>query len=526
MPSTGAPGDIGRGTYGIRGPLSEMIRQDGPAMQQRWVGHVGDRIGSLEKRALDGVSAPDHEISELAQAVVAINDPGLKSRFGDAIVGAKVNAQFRKLSPGEIETVTSGLRAKMVESGTPTASAEYLAQTKALEKLHEIVVGKLKTDPIGWAEETGLIPPQIRITPDTFKPEILAARIMAANAVAQRHAQGLQVFTTNERKWMTEVMKVGGKPMEQMLGMMATVFGADTPHAMKEFAKSAPIAAQLGWLIARGGNAKVVTDLSLGIAKLQDEKHKSLAPNPGVAWTAAMGVMGSALSQQAGVAGDSQQAVIDAANILYDVRARAKGMKEQGANFDLDMWQQGLKEILGENKVGETTYGGVAGGGFWGGMQYIVPPNIAQDKVPTLLANLKISDIIGGYPVAPGAADIKTEAKTGKQYSGGGPETPPVVGSVDKFDGGTIGETAAAMRMQGTAPQSNDPVGSRGEPVSMATIRQAKLVTVGDGRYWLAMGDNNDQKFIKTFDGRNWELDLHKYESILRPRVRDAYRPN
>ena len=37
MPSTGTTPDVGRGTYGIRGPLSEMILQDGPAMQARYV---------------------------------------------------------------------------------------------------------------------------------------------------------------------------------------------------------------------------------------------------------------------------------------------------------------------------------------------------------------------------------------------------------------------------------------------------------------------------------------------------------
>jgi len=60
-------------------------------------------------------------------------------------------------------------------------------------------------------------------------------------------------------------------------------------------------------------------------------------------------------------------------------------------------------------------------------------------------------------------------------------------------------------------------------------LQKATLVTIGPGRYLMAMGDPNsdDPQYVRSGDteDQRFVLDLGALEPVLRQRVPSAYRP-
>lgn len=500
--------------------LAERLIKKLPALEQKHRAEVAAQVKSVADRAARGEIIPPDEEAGIRAELGRLNDDEISTAFEMALAAARTTAQFKQLPPAALETLTLQMRARATAEGT---SAAMSAQLAAMQKLHETMVKELKDNPLAWSVEAGVLP---GLSPLEPTPEALAERAMAANIVAQHYGpQFFQAFTKDEQAILSETLNQGGPQTIAILSGIHQAFGADTPRVMKEFTKDAPEAATIGWMISANASPQAVKDAADALALRQTDGFKSIAPPAHEARSQALTVFSSAFR----FLPQAEQKAIDMANLLYEVRARRAGVDPKVT--DTELWKQGLKEALGENADPRTgdVYGGIVEqGGIWSSkyrQPITIPPNIKQDAFDDVIGALRVSDLVqGGMPLPEGEAAASLGAiETGAEGTAGSEATG--------------GETAAALGVQRFAnvPALNAmalqgaPLDDKDRPLKITTLQtRGTLVSIGDGRYWVALGDpaSDDPQWVRTYgtrDGR-FVLDLQALEPVLRERVPDAYR--
>lgn len=135
------------------------------------------------------------------------------------------------------------------------------------------------------------------------------------------------------------------------------------------------------------------------------------------------------------------------------------------SGFDADVYDQALRQAAGEVTINGETYGGVT---TYRGHQVLVPAEVKQDSFDDLIEDIRYED----------------------------------------------------MPSNGVYPHAN------GKGVNIATFRAATLVSIGDGRYWAAMGEpeSEDPQYLQGPDGKLFVLDLKRMMPALRRRRPDYFR--
>lgn len=135
------------------------------------------------------------------------------------------------------------------------------------------------------------------------------------------------------------------------------------------------------------------------------------------------------------------------------------------ASFDPDVYDQALRQAAGEVTINGETYGGIA---TYRGHQVLVPAEVKQDSFDDLIEDIRYEDIPSN----------------------------------------------------GVYPHAN------GKGVNIATFRSATLVSIGDGRYWAAMGEpeSDNPQYLQGPDGKLFVLDLKRMMPTLRQRRPDYFR--
>lgn len=168
----------------------------------------------------------------------------------------------------------------------------------------------------------------------------------------------------------------------------------------------------------------------------------------------------------------SEGALTESVNAIYEARAQAKGW----ADPKPDEWRKILKEVVGETTDAQgNKFGGMVDMGA--GHKAIVPMNVKNE---------------GGW-----------------------------------FKNSTFGQLLDAVRHEDLIDAFGSmPMSENGTPLSMAKVRGGKLVTIGDGRYYVATGDlaADDPQFVRDGTGKNFVLDLKALEPKLRQRRPDLYK--
>ena len=162
------------------------------------------------------------------------------------------------------------------------------------------------------------------------------------------------------------------------------------------------------------------------------------------------------------------------ANAAYEIQANRLNKRD---SFDADLYKKLLREALGEHKVGDETYGGIATyrNGWWGNHNVVVPTWVKQDGFSTLMKSLKPEDLTYGM-----------------REDGGG--------------------------------KIMSPVDYKGRPIELEALRRAKLLSVGDGQYLMYYGDlNSDPQWVRagTENGERYVLDLARMRPALARRRPD-----
>lgn len=494
VPQSAAPRDIPLSSVGAH--LRERLLLKLPAYRRQYEGAVVKALGDLEEAAGKGYALPPEQMAVINEAVNYTGNPDLRIRYDKALAGLEATQELRRMLPDQVEGIATKMRASLVKQGIPTATPDQLGRVEGVETLAKTMRKELDENPIGWGINVGLIPEIAPITPQTLTADVLVQRAIAGRAVADYYGQSPKFFLPEEREVLKGTLSQGGKPMLAMLNGMYEAFGDDMPHAMREISKDVPEAATLGWLISAGGSSQAVLDAADAVAFRNTDEgkkaFKTLMPSSGTSRETAVSLTGNAFSALPG----AEQRAIDLANVLYVMRAQSKGLSGKPDSFDSDLWEQGFNEVLGQTTDPRTgnKYGGLAEqGGFitsWTGgpgnhgVKVVLPTNVRTDALPEIMEAVRITDLVEGKPPEAG--------KTG-----------PVQG----------GEA---------------PIDVMGRPLSIGTLRRATLVTIGDGRYWMALGDptGDDPQWVgsKTAPDGRFVLDLKKLEPVLRERVPSAYK--
>jgi hypothetical protein len=428
--------------------------------------------------------------------------------------------EMRLMAPTELQATIAAVD-RNIRSAAPDTPPDTIAQAVKRKERMETLLGNMRTglkeDAITWGDRSGLVP-MTRI--DLQKPDGMTARIAAAHTIAERYGQPVQFFTKIEREQLGAILKHGGKPMLNVLGSMAKQLGPDMITAMSEVSKHAPEAATVGWMMSAGLPIKTIEDAALGMERQAKRAlgEKTVAP-PAVKdeRTAFVDTFGTAFARMP----LSEGAVTETAKAIYEVRAQRMGLKDP----DPKMFASILKEVVGETTDGSgNAFGGVhyQSGGIFSGTRnpIIVPPNMRQNGVREALDAIYSIDEV---------ADTRRTLQTVRDDQGrwAGARSPRL-----EEDNPREGRTSSALSepVLADAPDTyvmkSQPVDGKGRPLSIGALRRATLVSVGDGRYLMAMGDpqSDDPQYVQNVDGRNFVLDMNKLEPLIRKRRPDIYK--
>jgi hypothetical protein len=513
--------------------FSEIIEQNNkalPAWAERDRAIMDGKVKSIEERAAKGELPPVEEVQKTIDQLQRYGTKEQQARFAYALEGGRVTQQYLQAPPAVVAETLSNLNALGKERGfTP----EMSAHKEALEKLQTKQQEGLNKSMLEWADGVGRVKIS-QITPQMMAEDgdggIEAMRVRAAQArgLGTYYEREPQFLTPKERDAFAAEFKKGGANMINLITQISEGFGADAPKVFAEFSKDAPEAAMLGWLVHNKGSTIAIADMSKALEMRLDPKFKSVAPS----YEEARRVMQSSdVARGLFTAPRVEERAIQAANLLYEIRARRNG--EDGKVVNEELWKEGLMEVLGQTEFDGHTYGGVVkNAGWWSGHPVVIPPNVRQDKFWSVINAVRMEDLMRpgvGQPERP--VQLPPVSVTGAELpwqavEAPAPEPMPAAGPMD----------AAAQRVQEQVAKgqpalqavSGAPVDDRGRPVPMSVIRSGTLVSIGDGRYWVAMGDPTDRnaKFVGSLterDGR-FVLDLRKLEGALKARVPDAYR--
>ena len=457
------PGTYAGPLTGLSLPERRALWNQAETKRKQAIAVIEKEIASWEKIAQDGYQLPPEMLADLSRRVRNSGDKTVEAHFLSTLGLADLTRELNRLPPVELERMVGTERSRILKEGITPAQEKRLDH---LEKTLRSMKEGVNNDQLSWANRVGIV----KLDPIDFsKDESLARRAEQGREVAQYYNQEPTFFTKNERDALVDKMRVGGEPMLGMLSKINKAFGADASAAIREIAKDAPEAAWISGMIANGANPQAIKDAAQAIELRRDKNFKkSLPENEDYrsAMTAELGTTFQALPH-------SKAALVATANAIYEVRALRKG---NVTTFDSDLWRESVKEAIGERDVKGEKYGGLhyQSRGIFGlgkGSPVVVPPNMKQKEFRTAIDTIRHEDLIGAFGEA------------------------PVTGS--------------------------------GNPLSMGALRQATLVSVGNGQYWMAMGDPQgaDPMWVKSHSGDNYTLDLNRLEPVLRKRRPDLYEP-
>ena len=505
--------------------MLEMLIKELPAVRRQYQGWAGQRVQDIEKAAAEGYAATPDDMAKTMDAVKKAGTPELAQRLQNAVLAGAHTAALRQQPPEVVAAEAMAMRQKMLTGG---ATPALIAQTKATEELAKHIDSELDKNPITWGVSAGIIPDVQKITTETLSPEVFQQRAAAIDILNQHYGRDLPLLSSdaanNEVDTVKSALNKGGGDTIKTLGMMYESLGdKHMLSTMKQIdASGAPELAMTGWLAVHNPGSQTVKDLATALKLKTTDDFKALAPSSDQARGTAIDTVRDAL----GRVPEIEARLIPTANLLYEAIAQRKGLKSGATDFSTDDWKSAFRQAAGENTDPNSpgkVYGGFAeqdSSWLWRSKPAIlVPTNIDQKMVPDLIGALKVSDL-----VPQGVATTGSAGELPATVSGG--MTPPQMTAEEKS---AVQNSAASTGALTRIPLAGAPVNEKGQLISLAQLRNATLVTVGYGKYRLALGDpsGDDPKWVAspgTPDGI-YVLDLVAHEPLLKALVPSAYRP-
>ncbi len=430
------------------------------------------RIRGVEKLAENGVTSKPEDMAATEARIASIDNPELRQQLQDAKDTLQWASAMRRMKPSEVEAEIKAMRASGADEDVG-GNKRDLHRRKFAERLLANMHGELKQDPMGWADKTGVIKVEDidASTVDALQATI-KTRIGQAVTVGQAYDRPVQYLRPDEKVMLGAVMGQGGG---ETLGVMKAISAGAGDHAPKVFAElfeNAPVVASLGAHVNEVGMTQVARDAADGITmKKKDETVMEKMPSAEEQRTSANETLRSTYADP-----DSRAALIHLTTAAYAARAARLRLTE----FDGGLWKKTMRELVGEQEVGDglyqSTYGGIVNQGTYHRNPIVLPP--------TLKASDRVSDVWRD------AVDMITP---------------------DDLKAANLGT----------------PVGGNGKPISMDRVKNGTLVQVGNGRYQIALGGGaltrGTEQYVQREGGGPFVLDFKALTPTLSRRRPDLF---
>jgi hypothetical protein len=419
---------------------------------------VAQDVRAFENIAEQGFAPKPGQMDTLRKRVESGADAETRQSFMQAEQIVTWQDTARKATPEELDIFVRSETERLRKGGATAFDAKRVAMA---DKLLTNMRTELKSDPLGWADRVGLVAvqPVDFSTPETAQAS-MGLRVKQAEAVAQRYGLEPKYLRDDEKQKLTAAIEAGGEQTLDTAAKIAASAGDHAPAILSEISKNSPTAAIIGGMVTETGMSAAARDAADGIALRKEAGFQTVAPSKKESRSAVTAELGASLSGMP----QAETAVIDAANAIYEARAR----KQQLTEYDAGVWQQALREVVGERKVDGKTYGGVVDADpSWGGRKIIIPPFVAQDGWRDVIEATSLQDL--------------WQAGLGV------------------------------------------PSGGDGQAIAMNRVKGATLVQSGNGRYMLSLGNPDlpgEEKWIMRQDAPSepYEIDLYRLRPILQQR--------
>lgn len=442
-----------------------LIREAKTAWKQE-IAEARNNVAEFENAAEKGYSPPAERLEALRGKVARLRDQETLQSFRQAEAMLEWQKVARQARPEELDAFIRKENERLSAGG---ATPHDIKRVELADKLLTNMRQELKQDALGWAERVGLT----KIAPIDFtSPEAaqasLTARTTQVDDVAKHYGIKPRYLRPDEAEAFKTAISEGGDQTLAVASAIASAGGSRAPAIIGEVFKDSPsAAAMIGGLVAETGTiAPAARDAADAMMLKKEKDFKPLTAPSQELRRRAVEVLGSAFSGLP----KTESAAVAAADLVYETRARRAGLTE----FDYSVWQQGLREVIGERAVGGKTYGGIvdADPSVWGNRKIVIPANISQDDWRLVVDSLKPEDL-----------------------------------------------TASGLGL---------PAGADGKPVPISRVKGAILVQTGDGRYALSLGDPNtpgEERWIVMADAPSqpFELDFAKLKPIMQKRHPGLY---
>ncbi|WP_295805941.1 hypothetical protein [uncultured Nitratireductor sp.] len=310
-------------------------------------------------------------------------------------------------------------------------------------------------DAVGYEVATG----RTRLEPiDTSSPdglrESLTLRRNQMEGIARRYNRPLEVLRPGERAALARSLAENPEGFPDFVVALRDVFGERAPTVLAEISEDAPPLAHAAGVAVATGDMSVAQDVSAALSAKAQGIYKAKLPTASKFAAAAGPTFAGALS----FLDRTRSATLSTAQLIFERDANMMGFDPAKID-DPDApagqaWQRALDRALGGATVGGERTGGL---GQVNDFPIVVPPGMAAETPQRLIGGITEGDLS---------------------------RLPPIRSA-------------------------------NGVPVTARQLRQARLVTVGDGRYRVALGEPNgwDPQWVIGEDGDFWLLDLKALET-------------
>ena len=361
---------------------------------------------------------------------------------------------FRDRPLPEARAHVEKMRAELGSNPSDAQISAYAYAQKRLGELEEMAA----KDPVAYEIATG----RTRLgTIDTATPgtlvDSLTLRRDQMEAISERYGSPFQFFRPHERAVLANALTENPDGFPDFVTTLRETLGDRTPAALKELADEAPTLAHTAALAIDTNDNSVAVEVARAISAKKQGLWKAKIPKADKLATAAGPVLSGALAGNT----KTQAATIDTAQLLFEADANRMGFDaEQVDKPDTPAamaWRRALNRALGAQYIGGRQTGGIAD---VNGRAIVAPTGMAPEMPQRIMETLTEQDI-----------DVLPKFQT-----------------------------------------------ANGVPIPLSALRGARLVTVGNGLYRVALNDPDgwDPQYVMSDDNDFWTIDMRALERSRR----------
>ena len=426
---------------------------------------ISKKIDAIQKIVDDFNPVDPAMFQSIGQDLEALRESGAPDELVDALnaefeIMSQRSKMFNELADDtalELEQQLNRFRAQAREDGYTVFENEIINLIEGRLKAMETGLSK---DPLSWANGSGvitldqsLIGTILNPAADVTSPDVQAViqqRKTDANAVVSHYGVPRRMLTDSEADQLATA--IVDAPLEQqafVLGRVVAAFGPDSIDALKVLNKQAPELAHIGGLIVTGTPQDIVATALKGRLIKNDKEER--APGELQDMAAHRSEILEGLQEDPGMI-QTVNNIRSVADLIYLGQGGSTGQR-----FDRNKYKAAIQSAAGAVTINGEVFGGID---KYNGRPVIIPKNIQQGTLDEVMDFESDDEFLA-------LAVIKTGPY---QYD-----------AYDRMPVGTVNEL----------------------PVSIDDIKDAQLISVGDGIYELMVDgetlmrpDNTNRPFI------------------------------